>query len=904
MKKSAVKDNFLTKLSSFFFTRWRFTLIAWLIICLGAFGIYSQVIQREGFPTIEFPISIVSGRYFVDDVERVDREITEPILGILGNSELIKETQATSTDNSFSIFISFNDNVDAKEGTQQIEALIQQSNVLPTDLNPRYLVISPAKFLNEFEILLSVYSREGASTETLQMVAQTIAEQLGSDKELTNVKAQILLETAFNPQSKETETRQIAFNKLGVSEDGKLSFYPALTIGLSRSEASKMDVIELSEYVQQLISDLDLSQFDGQFEVEITADFADTINRQLDSLESNLTTGLLAVMFISLILISWRASIITALFMTSVMLISILILYLFGISLNVVSLFSLILALGLFVDDATIIVEAIEVSRHRIKSASGVIKESISRVGMASLAGTLTTVLVFVPLLFTTGILGEFLRVLPITIIIALLTSLVLSLILIPLFSRFLLLKNRKISWLTRVNPVAKAEVRASKFLGNQIRLLKAKKNLCNRYWAVLMVTLSLVMVGISFAFAQRLSFDIFPDSKDSDEMLIQVNFPNDFSLTQAEATIDTVNRLITESIGDQINQVIYISSNERRADAFIELVSHTERLETSPQLVQQLQASLADNLSPGVETIISQQGPGGPADDFPFNLQIFENDREKALALAEDIYQYLNQATIQRSNGSTFEVSRVRLPDISTRTRIDGRLAYIVSADFEATDTSAVLQATEGYVKEHFNEAYLTQAGYEANTLGFDFGQESDNKDSFSSLKLVFVIALISMFILLALQFRSWLQPLLILLAIPFSFLGVTVGLYYTNNSVSFFTIVGLIGLIGIAVNNTILLTDYANQERRRGKSVIEAVAVATEERFRPLIATSLTTVVALLPLAFSDPFWEALSYTIIFGLLSSTLLVVLAFPYYYLIAEWLHQKIIDIIKQKLSSN
>ena len=92
--------------------------------------------------------------------------------------------------------------------------------------------------------------------------------------------------------------------------------------------------------------------------------------------------------------------------------------------------------------------------------------------------------------------------------------------------------------------------------------------------------------------------------------------------------------------------------------------------------------------------------------------------------------------------------------------------------------------------------------------------------------------------------------------------------------------------------MNNTILLTDYANQERKRGHNLIEAVAIATEERFRPLVTTSLTTIVALLPLALSDPFWEALSYTIIFGLLSSTLLVVLAFPYYYLIVEWLRSK------------
>jgi len=103
----------------------------------------------------------------------------------------------------------------------------------------------------------------------------------------------------------------------------------------------------------------------------------------------------------------------------------------------------------------------------------------------------------------------------------------------------------------------------------------------------------------------------------------------------------------------------------------------------------------------------------------------------------------------------------------------------------------------------------------------------------------------------------------------------------------------VGLIGLIGIAVNNTILLTEYANQEKRAGIRTIDAISNAVQKRFRPLITTTLTTVVALLPLALSDPFWEALAFTIIFGLISSTILVIFSFPYYFLGAEWLRMRV-----------
>jgi hypothetical protein len=97
-----------------------------------------------------------------------------------------------------------------------------------------------------------------------------------------------------------------------------------------------------------------------------------------------------------------------------------------------------------------------------------------------------------------------------------------------------------------------------------------------------------------------------------------------------------------------------------------------------------------------------------------------------------------------------------------------------------------------------------------------------------------------------------------------------------------------GFFALIGLSIKITILLTDYANQARRAGHGPAEAMAIALQERFRPLIATSLTAVFSLIPLYLSNPFWEGLAVTLMFGLLSSTFLVVTVFPYYYLGAEF----------------
>jgi multidrug efflux pump subunit AcrB len=144
-----------------------------------------------------------------------------------------------------------------------------------------------------------------------------------------------------------------------------------------------------------------------------------------------------------------------------------------------------------------------------------------------------------------------------------------------------------------------------------------------------------------------------------------------------------------------------------------------------------------------------------------------------------------------------------------------------------------------------------------------------------------------------LSFQFRSLLQPVLIFMAIPFSLFGITLGLFLTNNAFSFFAMLGFFALIGLSIKNTILLTDFANQSRRAGLHPVDAAHAALAERFRPLIATSLTAVFSLIPLALSSPFWEGLAVVLIFGLLSSTFLVVTVFPYYYLGSEFLRQRV-----------
>ncbi len=183
---------------------------------------------------------------------------------------------------------------------------------------------------------------------------------------------------------------------------------------------------------------------------------------------------------------------------------------------------------------------------------------------------------------------------------------------------------------------------------------------------------------------------------------------------------------------------------------------------------------------------------------------------------------------------------------------------------------------------------------------MRFDFGAESDNQDDFAALGIAGLVALVLMLVVITVQFRSLAQSLLIFLAIPFSFLGVSTILSLTDNPLSFLVTVGFIALIGVAVNNTILLVDAANRARRSGATKGEAIQDAITRRFRPLVATTLTTVVGLLPLALSDPFWESLGFTLIGGLVSSTFFVILTFPAFYLGLEGIRTPLRNLVRRR----
>ena len=165
-----------------------------------------------------------------------------------------------------------------------------------------------------------------------------------------------------------------------------------------------------------------------------------------------------------------------------------------------------------------------------------------------------------------------------------------------------------------------------------------------------------------------------------------------------------------------------------------------------------------------------------------------------------------------------------------------------------------------------------------------FNLGGEMAKADeSYSAMGTAFILAMFSIFVLLTLMFNSFTQPAIILLIVPLALMGTFFGYFLSGTAMSFSGLIGIVSLAGIAVNNGIVLVDTMNRHLKRGETVQQAAAYGAAERLRPILSTSLTTILSLLPLAYSAPQWYPLCMAIIYGLVASTIIAIVIIPALY---------------------
>ena len=807
--------SLITRFSTLFAQNSRASLLILISIIALGFTAYGSLLQREGFPAIEFPVSFVRVAYFVGDTGKVDKDITRPIEKVLATVTEVEGVTTTTTKNFAVVVVQYKEGVTSKQGNKLVKAEIEDTAGLPGTAVAEYNEVNPASVDGQNDFLFSI-AQPKLELKKLVKQANIIADTVVDIDGVTEVEVKSPFETRINPATGKKFEQRETFSRFTVeNNDDELRFVPAVSIGVKL--ADNADVVKFS---QALRAEMELLQDDDEIDLDLEFNYAGDIsvslNDQIQSLEQSTVAGLVVILIVTMLFINWRAAIVAALFIPTVLAATFLGLYVTGNTLNVISLFAMILVLGLFVDDAIVVIDAIEYEkRHGLKGLTA-IKAAINKVGMADVLGTVTTMMVFTPMLAISGVLGEFITLIPFTVIMALAFSLLLALSIFVWVSNALLpekslrkTRNKVVDLLDQPGLwIEQAGAKVSEVVGGYLAETRSTA-------AVIVGSLFLVMIGGSAA--SMLSFDVFPSPKDSDEILVTIDFPDDSKLKKSEKTTKRVEKIILREFEDEIESAAYFSGDEDDALIQFTLVDTGSRSIKSPAIASSLNEEFEDFDDAIVKVATASAGP--PQSDYPFQAQIFARRGKRLKTGTKAVKKFIEDYEYQTVQGETVEVDEVVIDNLTTIVKKDNRRFAEVKVAFSQDDTpTELIQDLQEELAKEFDEDELHRLGLADDALEFDQGVESDNLESFSSTLFAFQLALIVMYVMLVIFFDSFVRPLLVFMAIPFSFIGLFPGLLITSNSLSFFVMIGVIALAGIVVNNTIMLLDYANQRRVAG--------------------------------------------------------------------------------------
>jgi len=631
--------------------------------------------------------------------------------------------------------------------------------------------------------------------------------------------------------------------------------------------------------------------------------------------------------------------------------------YFNGLSLNIMTLGGLALGAGMLVDNAIVVVENIFRNMEQGMSVKEAAITGTAEVGGAITASTLTTIVVFLPIVYLQGVSGALFKDQAWTVAFSLLASLFVAILVIPMLFNFAYGKKKAI---TKIQSVK---------IGRYGEFLETLLNM--KYIIVLLATLAI----LSTIYIYPLVGSEYLPKTETSEFDLDIVLTEGTELQRTNSTIVAIEQMIAEVLGDnaetiysQIGPASTISSsksifkNENSATikvrlkkeavpqsesiiaAITELVSNipdaeitVQRDETALQstlgtdeaplvvelkgrdldILESLSENLKTNLSeiPELINIKTSIEKGAPEIDVVI-------DRYKAGLFnltANGIASQLNEILMGKNAGKyekSGEMSdiTVKLPDITLfefnsiklksgnievplyevanikRTtspkqllrRNQNRIAKI-TADY---DQSIPFDKVVEKVKSQL-DALVIPDGYQTSIVGV----EQKRQDAMSSLGFALFLSIILVYMVMASQFESLIHPFTILLTIPLAGIGAIWAFFILGLSLNIMAFIGLIMLAGIAVNNSIILVDAINQNKERGFSLRESIIRAGENRIRPILMTSLTTILALIPLAIgggeSASLRSPMAIAVIAGLISSTLLTLIVIPCVYNIFE-----------------
>jgi multidrug efflux pump subunit AcrB len=760
------------------------------------------------------------------------------------------------------------------------------------------------------------------------------------------------------------------------------------------AKTNEEDLFTIVESVKHYVAQ---KKVPAGYTLDTWGDVSIDVHDRIELLSRNGIQGLILVFLVLAVFLELRLAFWVAMGIPISILGAGFILLMTGQTMNMLTMFAFLMALGIVVDDAIVIGENIYAKREAGLNHIAAAIEGTYEVLPSVIASVSTTIIAFMPLMYVTGVMGKFISIMPVAVIAMLVISLLESTFILPshlahddnLFMRaiglVLYVFKPLISVFVWINGKASVAMEWSikKFYEPLLWFSLGHKSI------VMASVLSLFLFAIGLVLAGIAPFSFFPNM-DGREINATVTFPDgsreqytEAALDELEAAFRRVDQRVIDRTGTSVIKNLYRSVGEVGRDNAgpaaitrgahvgkieIELTQPAERDITTKEL-NELWRSETPKLA-GFDALkfdAKSMGPGGSgiefkvlADDDSFKFMdqvaaeckqylasnagisdIEDDDKEgkqefvvklnevgRALGMDEntlaralragyygeevrrlqrgrhEVKLMVRYPEAARQNMEEFEQIRIRdnqgierpLLDVafpeqrdsaSKINRINQRRSVTISAtvDKKKANSNEIINEMKSDFFPELIARYRKEHGAKF-SVNWE-GEAAQNMESMDSMFKGFGVALLCMYVLLTLQFRSYLQPLIILAIIPFGWLGAILGHAIMQIDLTLFSFFGLIALTGVVVNDSIVLVDFINRKVREGMPLRDSLMNAGARRFRPIMLTSFTTVAGLFPMLLETSLQAQvlipMAVSLIFGLITGTLLILILVPIFY---------------------
>ncbi len=933
------------------------TVMILLMVILGGILGYSGL-SLAMMPTMDIPIALVSTTYIGAGPNEIETLISKPIEETLSSISNVDTVTSISSSNSSIVLVQFQDGTDIDMAAIDMREKIDMiKGSLPEDANdPMVLKMD----INAQPIYVGVTSNNLDLAQLNDLLDENIVNRL---ERIEGVSAVSLsggdeneIQITLNPDKMDgygLTAPQLAQELSAVN--GKQG------ILISIDKNSTANVVEVSDLITETLNKI--SKEYPELDILMLTDTAEYIKLSINNVtQTAFQSAIIAVIILFLFLRNPTTSLIIGVSIPTSILATFALMYLSGMTLNVISMGGITIGIGMLVDNSVVVMDNVFKYWDKGYSAKEAAMIGSKEIGMAVAASTLTTVAVFLPLTFVEGTIGQLFKDLSFTICFALLASLVVSLTFVPMACAQLL--NRR-------------EKNKKKRKGLITRILdawgKGLEKLDNFYRKVLVWVLrhkkrTIVLVVACFiatlACAPLAGFDFMPET-DEGSASISIELPKGSKLEQTQnITNEVVDRIKNIPEIDYYYGMVgsgMISSGTDSSTVMISLVELEQRSRSTDEVCEEIKELISDIAGANIIVSASSNAMGSfGGSDISFNITGYDSDtlreveneivdllstvpglvdvegssedvvpearvvldRKKAsqygittsslantlntavsgsvatqykvnddeidvrIRYDQDRMNYitdLTNITIRSNTGASIpltEVANVEITDGALQINRENQKNYVsVSANTKDIDTNTAQRLIDEKLS-----SYPFPEGYE-----YEYGGTTEQmQEAFTKLILVLIIAIVLIYMIMASQFESLIYPTIVMFSMPLAITGGILGLLITGNTITVTSFMGFIMLVGMVVNNAIVLVDYTNQLRERGMECFDALVEAGPSRLRPILMTTLTTIIGMLPMALGvgegTETQKPMAITIIFGMAISTIVTLVLIPVLYL--------------------